>query len=177
MSTHQLVARHVEAALNEAAASKIDEDVVARCLLSEAIRLFKHGRSNGDIKGEFDPVFQDDPHHSQRRPSQRIGILAARRLLVDGPEADQDVELVGQCHRNAHRIRRHAIRWALRFPVIFACSGDRAVFTLCQRIIFAHQALQLGKFADHFGEQVGLRQQRCSFCLCLLYTSPSPRDS
>jgi len=29
------------------------EDVVARCLLSEAIRLFKHGRSNDDIAAEL----------------------------------------------------------------------------------------------------------------------------
>ena len=53
MSTHQLVARHVEAAVNEAAERKIGEDVVARCLLSEAIRLFKHARSNEDIAAEL----------------------------------------------------------------------------------------------------------------------------
>ncbi len=53
MSTYQLVARHVQAALNEAAERKIAEDVVARCLLSEAIRLFKQGRSNDDIAAEL----------------------------------------------------------------------------------------------------------------------------
>lgn len=53
MSTHQLVARHVAAALREAADRQIAEDVVARCLLSEAIRLFKHGRSNDDIAAEL----------------------------------------------------------------------------------------------------------------------------
>jgi hypothetical protein len=53
MSTYELVARHVEAALSEAAEHKIAEDVVARCLLSEAIRLFKHGRSNDDIAAEL----------------------------------------------------------------------------------------------------------------------------
>ena len=53
MSTYQLVARHVEAALAEAAGRKIGEDVVARCLLSEAIRLFKQGRSNEDIAAEL----------------------------------------------------------------------------------------------------------------------------
>jgi hypothetical protein len=53
MSTHQLVARHVEAALTEAAGRKIGEDVVARCLLSEAIRLFKQARSNEDIAAEL----------------------------------------------------------------------------------------------------------------------------
>lgn len=53
MSTYQLVARHVEAALSEAADQKIAGDVVARCLLSEAIRLFKLGRSNDDIAAEL----------------------------------------------------------------------------------------------------------------------------
>lgn len=53
MSTYQLVAQHVAAALSEAAERKIAEDVVARCLLSEAIRLFKQGRSNDDIAAEL----------------------------------------------------------------------------------------------------------------------------
>ena len=53
MSTYDLVARHVAAALKEADAQSIASDVVARCLLSEAIRLFKHGRSNDDIAAEL----------------------------------------------------------------------------------------------------------------------------
>lgn len=53
MSTHQLVSRHVEAALQEAAAQSIADDVVARCLLSEAIRLFKRTRGNDDIAAEL----------------------------------------------------------------------------------------------------------------------------
>lgn len=42
-------------ALSEAAESKITEDV-ARCLLSEAIRLFKQRRSNDDIAAELTPA-------------------------------------------------------------------------------------------------------------------------
>ena len=53
MSTYDLVARHVAAALKEAEAQSIASDVVARCLLSEAIRLFKNGRSNDDIAAEL----------------------------------------------------------------------------------------------------------------------------
>lgn len=53
MSAHQLVATHVEAALKEAATHGISNDVVARCLLSEAIRLFKNERSNDDIAAEL----------------------------------------------------------------------------------------------------------------------------
>ena len=53
MSAYRLVSAHVEAALNEADAKSISADVVARCLLSEAIRLFKLDRSNGDIAAEL----------------------------------------------------------------------------------------------------------------------------
>jgi len=52
-SSHKLVARHVEQALTEAAANSISSDVVARCLLSEAIRLFKLERTNDDIAAEL----------------------------------------------------------------------------------------------------------------------------
>jgi hypothetical protein len=53
MSTHQLVGRHVEAALAEAAAKGVAADVVARCLLSEVIRIFQLGRPNDDIAAEL----------------------------------------------------------------------------------------------------------------------------
>ena len=53
MSSYKLVSRHVQAALADAAAQSISQDVVARCLLSEAIRLFKLERSNSDIAAEL----------------------------------------------------------------------------------------------------------------------------
>ena len=65
MSAHLLVSGHVEAALNEAAGKGISEDVVARCLLSEAIRLFKRQRTNDDIASELtaaaDNLDDDNP--------------------------------------------------------------------------------------------------------------------
>jgi hypothetical protein len=53
MSTHQLVSRHVQAALAEASKQGIADDVVARCLLSEAIRIFRTGRPIDDIAAEL----------------------------------------------------------------------------------------------------------------------------
>jgi hypothetical protein len=54
MSAYEMVSRHVQAALAEAASQSVSEDVVARCLLSEAIRLFKAAaRSNDDIAAEL----------------------------------------------------------------------------------------------------------------------------
>ena len=65
MSTHQLVAGHVQAALAEAGSKGIEPDVVARCLLSEAIRIFQKARSNDDIAAELaaaaDNLDEDNP--------------------------------------------------------------------------------------------------------------------
>lgn len=65
MSTHELVARHVAAALAEAKERSIASDVVARCLLSEAIRLFRQDRPIGDIAAELsaaiDNLDEDEP--------------------------------------------------------------------------------------------------------------------
>jgi hypothetical protein len=65
MSPYQLVSRHVAEALTEAAAGSIDADVVARCLLSEAVRIFQRNRSNDDIAAELiglaDNLDEDNP--------------------------------------------------------------------------------------------------------------------
>jgi len=53
MSSHELVVRHVTAALQEASALSISSDVVARCLLSEAIRIFRQQRPIDDIAAEL----------------------------------------------------------------------------------------------------------------------------
>ena len=54
MSAYEMVSRHVQAALVEAAKQSVSDDVVARCLLSEAICLFKAAaRSNDDIAAEY----------------------------------------------------------------------------------------------------------------------------
>jgi hypothetical protein len=65
MSPYDLVARHVASALKEAEAQSISSDVVVRCLLSEAIRLFRHGRPIEDIAAELtaaaDNLDEDEP--------------------------------------------------------------------------------------------------------------------
>lgn len=72
MSTYQMVAKHVEAALAEAAAQKIENEVVARYLLSEAVRVFKQAnRSDKDIAAELVGLaenLEDDPTYAFMRP-------------------------------------------------------------------------------------------------------------
>jgi hypothetical protein len=65
MGAHELVARYVAAAVEEAQSRSIGRDVVGRCLLSEAIRLFRDGRSIEDIAAELraaaDNLDEDEP--------------------------------------------------------------------------------------------------------------------
>ena len=54
MSAYRLVAKHVEAAVAEAATQSISQDVVARNLVSIALELFKGtGRPLADIRAEL----------------------------------------------------------------------------------------------------------------------------
>lgn len=53
MSPSILVAKHVQMALAEAAGHSMSSDVVARCLLSEAIRIFRQERPVSDIAAEL----------------------------------------------------------------------------------------------------------------------------
>jgi hypothetical protein len=65
MQVHDMVARHVAAALQEASTHSISSDVVARCLLSEAIRIFRQQRSIDDVAAELtaaaDNLDEDTP--------------------------------------------------------------------------------------------------------------------
>jgi hypothetical protein len=59
MSPYLLVARHVEQALAEAAGLSVSSDVVARCLLSEAIRIFRQDRPLSDIAAELTAAIEN----------------------------------------------------------------------------------------------------------------------
>ena len=85
-----------------------------------------------------------------------IGVLAAGRLLVDRPEAAERVELVGERDGDRHWRRRNPVVRPLRLIVLLDRGGDARLLALAGRVIAAHQALQLGKLADHFGDEIGL---------------------
>src|SRR5713226_10063172 len=60
-------------------------------------------------------AFNRNSNYAKGGPSQRIRILAPRRLFVDRPEPYQRVDLVRQRHGYRNQINRHAIRPPLRF--------------------------------------------------------------
>ena len=102
------------------------------------------------------PILDHQPDHAQSRAAQRIGVLAAGRLLVDRPEADEGVELVGERHSDRDRIGRDAVGGAERLVVFLDRGGDRGVLALQFRVFAAHQPLQFRELADHLGRQIGL---------------------
>ncbi len=101
-------------------------------------------------------LFQQHADDAEGGAAQRIGVLRAGRLLVDGPEADQRVELVGERHGEADLAGRHAVRRALRLVVVLDGLGDGGVLALEGGVFAAHDALELGEFADGLRAQVSL---------------------
>lgn len=116
-------------------------------------------------------VFYENPNNAQSSTPQCKWIFTTGRLLVDDPEAYQRVNLVGQRHGDADGIGGHTIRRTLRLVMILGCRGNGGILALRQRVVLAHQALQLREFADRFGEQVGLRELGCA--LCFLTSAPT----
>lgn len=70
-SVHSIVARHVAAAIEEAAGEGISEDAVARGLFSRVIAIYKQSRSAEDIRAELIAAAEnvdDDQDYSFMRP-------------------------------------------------------------------------------------------------------------
>ena len=64
-----------------------------------------------------------------------------------------------------NRIGRHAVIRALGLVVFLTRRSNARGFALSQRVVLAHQPLQFGKFAYHFGQQICFRQPCRTFCL------------
>ena len=70
-------------------------------------------------------VLEDEPDDAQRGAAQRERIARAGRLLADGEEADQRVDLVGERHGDADRRGRAAVARAQRRVMLGDRVGDR----------------------------------------------------
>src|SRR4029079_19487438 len=111
-------------------------------------------------------IVQDNANDAQCRTAKRIGVFAARRPLIDLPEARKRVDLVRERDRYRHRIGRDQVVRPLWLVVILGGVGDRLVLVLRLRIVAAHQALQFREFADDVSQQVGLAELRGALSLC-----------
>ncbi len=70
MSTWELVNRHVEAAIAEAATASVPPETVASALLAEAIRIMKRTRKPDDIRSELQFAIEnlEDRDYAFMRP-------------------------------------------------------------------------------------------------------------
>ena len=91
---------------------------------------------------------------------KREGIARSGRLLVDGEETSQRIQLVRQRNRHRHRRRRNLVPLPHRLVMIADCVRDGIRQTLRAGIIAAHKALKLGELADHLGNEIGLGEPR-----------------
>ena len=142
------------------------DEIVLRALLAQ-LHFEAIGEERQEIvrlrdlaKRQTQIVVDEDADHTQRRTTQRIRIFRAGRLLIDGPEAGENIQFVGQRDGDADRIGWHAIGRALRLVVFLDGGGDAFVLALRQRVVAAHQPLHFGEFTDDFGEQIGLGELR-----------------
>jgi hypothetical protein len=58
-SAHEIARRHLQAALEEAAASSVPDDAVARAFLISAVEVFRASRSVEDIRAELEFVTEN----------------------------------------------------------------------------------------------------------------------
>jgi hypothetical protein len=63
-------------------------------------------------------AFQHDADDAEGGAAQGIGIFGTSGLFVDGPEANEGVDLVRQRHGLRHRAGRYFVRRALRLVVV-----------------------------------------------------------
>ncbi len=92
--------------------------------------------------------------------AQRERVTVAGGNLADAEHADQRFQLVRQRHADTDLIARQFVARETRFVVVFDGVGHLVGKTVVLRVVTPHDALQLGKFAHHVGEQIGLGQQR-----------------
>ena len=95
-------------------------------------------------------------HHAQRMAAQRKRVLVAGRQVADAEHADQGFELIGQRHRQPDRAARQFVAGKARFVMVFNRVGNLGCQAVVERVVTAHDALQLRELAHHVGHQIGL---------------------
>jgi hypothetical protein len=85
-------------------------------------------------------------------------IARARGLLPRRVDARNGVELVRDRERHARAGDRQGVARKAGQVLLSQRLGDICRLVIVQRVVPAHQALQLGEFPDHVGEQVALAE-------------------
>ncbi len=90
--------------------------------------------------------------------AQRKRVFVACGHIANAEHAHQSFELVGQRHHQAHLVTGQVVTRKAGLVVVFNGFGHITAQAIVAGIVAAHDALQLGEFADHVGQQIGLGQ-------------------
>ena len=91
--------------------------------------------------------------------SMAAGEYVSVKSQADAEEADHCIELVGQRDRARDIAFGQHVAGETRPVVMVHCFGDIGFGAFMLGVVTAHDALQLGKLADHVGEQVDLADE------------------
>ena len=101
----------------------------------ELITVSRERLPEGLAQRQTQAVLQDQPDRPQGGAAQSERILGAGRLLADGEEADQGVELVGERHGDALRRARAAVAGPLRRVVLGDRDGDLGWLAVVEGVV------------------------------------------
>ena len=101
-------------------------------------------------------LFKKNAQNAQSVTAQRKRILIACRHLTDTEKTRQGFKLISQGNSEAHRRRGQRIARKTRLVVLANRKRHFFAFAIVQRIVFAHDALQLREFTHHQRQKVNL---------------------
>ena len=104
--------------------------------------------------------FHQHSDHTERMAAQRKRILVARWQIADAEHADKRLQLVSQRDDHASHAARQGVTGEARLVMVFNGIGHFSTQTIVERVIAAHDALQLGELADHVGDEIALGEHR-----------------
>ena len=87
-------------------------------------------------------------------------VFVAGRQVADAEHADQGFQLVRQRDHHTRGVARQRITRKAGLVMVFDRMGDGLTQAIVQGVVTAHDALQLGEFAHHVGDQIRLGQLR-----------------
>src|SRR2546426_1454186 len=142
------------AALKEIAAHAFSEKhlEIRLRLASERPESYVHEIPQGQRKLIFDDD-SDDPQSCAAK-SERVPVPG--RQLLDAEQARERIELVGERYGTGDRPFGKPVAGEARAVMLLDRIGDFARLVVVHRVVASHDALQLRKFADHGGDQIGL---------------------
>ena len=125
--------------------------------IERSVSLFEQIDRFVDIERQI--VGDDDPYDAVDRASQRKGVFAPRRDFTDTKKPHQRIEFDTHGYDTRKDGTGQRRPFAERHILLFDRRIDQRILSERFGVVVAHQALQFGKFVDHFGHQIGFRQR------------------